>query len=244
MRNIKLTISYDGTNYRGWQIQKNGITVQEVIEKAIQKVFEKKCRLFGAGRTDSGVHAKGQVANFKTVAKISLQKIKAALNANLPEDIVIKKAEEVSLDFHSQFSAKKKKYKYILYNSKSPEPFLSRYSWQVMYKLDLSLMKKEAKILIGKHDFKSFQATDKKDRASVRTIENIVVKKRGKQISIELTGNGFLYNMVRNIVGTLIDIGRGYLASGSMKIILSKKNRSLAGPTAPAKGLFLMKIEY
>ena len=211
MRNIKLTICYDGTNYKGWQLQKNGNTVQAEMEKAIQKVFGKHHRVAGASRTDSGVHAKCQVVSFKTTHKIPVTKIAAALNHALPQDIAVKKAEDADEDFHPQFNTIRKKYCYYIYNSPMRDPFEERYAHLVPIKLNIALMKREAKALIGKRDFKSFQARDKKERSSVREIYSLTVTKKKDKIVIGVEGNGFLYNMVRNIVGTLIDIGRGYL---------------------------------
>lgn len=244
MRTIKLTISYDGTSYKGWQLQKNAITIQEEIEKAIHKSFGRKERVHGAGRTDSGVHAEGQVAHFKMKGSIPAGKIPMALNSNLPEDIAIISAEEVSSDFHSRFNAKIKHYRYSIYNSRMRAPLKEKYSWRVTYKLNVALMKREAKVLEGKHDFKSFQASDKKEKTSIRKIYDIRIKKKGLYILMDIEADGFLYNMVRNIIGTLVDIGRGYLPEGSMKKILKSKDRTLAGPTAPAKGLTLIEVKY
>lgn len=244
MRTIKLTISYDGTRYNGWQLQKNGRTVQGEIEKAIEKVFGRLHRLHAASRTDAGVHAKSQVAHFKTTERIPVDKIAVALNSRLPEDISIIRAEEVPGEFHARFDAKTKHYRYHVLNSKKRDPFSERYAWRVPYSLDVPLMRKESKVLLGEHDFKSFQASDKRERSSTRRITKISVKKKGSSVDIDIEGNGFLYNMVRNIAGTLVDIGRGYLPAGSMKKILKAKDRTKAGPTAPAKGLFLMEVKY
>ncbi|NQT32681.1 MAG: tRNA pseudouridine(38-40) synthase TruA [Candidatus Omnitrophica bacterium] len=244
MRTIKLTISYDGTNYRGWQLQKNGWTLQAEIEKAIKKVFKKHHRLYAAGRTDTGVHARGQVAHFKTAGTVPAGKIKTALNSFLPEDIAIIKSEEVPGDFHARFNAKKKHYRYYITTSRKRDPFGERYLWRIPYDLDVSLMRSEARKLLGTHDFRSFQASEKKERSSVRRITKIDIKKNGSQISIDIEADGFLYNMVRNIVGTLVDIGRGYSPPGSMQKILKSKDRREAGPTAPAKGLFLAEVKY
>ncbi len=244
MRNIKLTISYDGTRYKGWQSQRNGSTVQEEIEKAIEKVFGEKHCLYGASRTDSGVHARGQIANFKISRDFPVKKIAQALNGVLPQDISIGKAVEVPLSFHSRFHAKKKIYTYVIFNSRSRDPFGERYMWRVGYPLDVGLMKKEAMVLIGTHDFKCFQARDKKERTSIRTITDISVRKTGRRVIVRVQGDGFLYNMVRNIVGTLVDIGRGYLPQGIMLDILNSRDRTKAGPTAPARGLFLIKVSY
>lgn len=244
MRTIKLTISYDGTGYRGWQLQKNGVTVQEEIEKAIEKVFGKHSRLYGASRTDSGVHAKAQVAHFKTAKPIKTSNIALALNSVLPSDIAITKAEDVPSDFHAQFDARSKIYKYNILNSRSRDPFREKYSWRVPYNLNVPLMRREAKELEGKHDFRSFRARDKVERDPVRKIFYVRISKKKDNITITIEGNGFLYNMVRNIAGTLVDIGRGYLPEGSMKQILKSKDRAAAGPTAPPQGLFLTEIKY
>ena len=244
MRNIKLIISYDGTGYCGWQLQKNGKTVQEAIEKSIQKTFSEKRRVHGASRTDAGVHAKGQVAHFKIKADVPVKNISPALNQNLPNDIVVLKAEEVSENFHSQYDAESKTYVYYLHNSKIRDLFKDKYCWKVPYKLNVSNMRKEAKVLLGKHDFKAFQAAIKIEKNSVRTIKSITIRKSKETIVFEILGTGFLYNMARNIVGTLVEFGRGYFAEGKMKKILSGKDRTKAGPTAPAKGLFLEKIYY
>ena len=244
MRNIKLTISYDGTRYKGWQIQKNGNTVQKEISKAAKKIFNSNHTVVGSSRTDSGVHAKGQVANIKTSSDIPAEKITLAFNRILPKDIAIVKCEEVDLDFHSQFLAKSKHYSYKILNSRGKDPFSEKYSWKVPYKLNIAAMKREAKVLEGRHDFKSFQAKDRKDKNTVREIYSISINKRGPLVNIDIKGNGFLYNMVRNIVGTLVDTGRGYLPEGSMEKILKNKDRRTAGPTAPPKGLFLLNIKY
>jgi len=244
MRNIKLTISYDGTDYAGWQIQKNGWTVQAEIEKAIKKVFGKGHRVHGAGRTDAGVHAKAQVAHFKMPLAVPVGSIARAINSALPESVAVIRAEEVPPDFHSRFDARSKHYRYYILNSHHRNPFSQKYSWRVLYRLDVPLMKKEAALLDGRHDFKSFQAADKKEISSVRKIFRIDLRKKGSSLVIDIEGDGFLYNMVRNITGTLVDIGRGYLPPGSMRKILNSRNRTAAGPTAPAKGLFLMSVKY
>ena len=184
MRNIKLTISYDGTRYKGWQLQNNGWTVQAEIEKAIKKVFGKQYRVYGASRTDSGVHAKAQVINFKTSSSIPARKIPLALNSVLPEDVAVTKAEEAKLNFNPQFDAKSKHYRYYILNSNKRDPFTEKHLWRVPPKLNASLMNKEAKVLLGRHDFKSFQATDKRERSSVRKIQYISVKKKGTIITL------------------------------------------------------------
>ncbi|MDD4956560.1 MAG: tRNA pseudouridine(38-40) synthase TruA [Candidatus Omnitrophica bacterium] len=244
MRNIKLVIAYDGTDYKGWQFQDNGLTVQEMMERALGRVLGRKHRVHGASRTDSGVHALGQVVGFKTSHTIPVEKLPLALNPVLPETISVISAEEVDADFHVRFSAVSKKYTYHIFNSRQRDPFIEKYSWRVPYRLDIALMRKESRALLGKHDFKSFQAKDKIERGAVRTISGISIRKAGKNVHVTVKGDGFLYNMVRNVVGTLVDIGRGYLPPGSMKAILEKKDRVHAGPTAPAKGLFLVEVRY
>jgi tRNA pseudouridine38-40 synthase len=244
MRNIKITVAYDGTRYNGWQVQKNGRTVQDEIEGVIRKISGHRHVIYGAGRTDAGVHAMGQVAHFKTALSMPVKRIPNAINAFLPADIAVIKAEEVPLQFHSQYDATEKHYRYYIFNSKNRHPFRENYAWRVGYTIDLELMRAEAEYLIGKHDFKSFQARDRKERNSVRAINSIRIRKARKDIVIDIRGDGFLYNMVRNIAGTLVEIGRGYFPEGSMSDILNCKDRTKAGPTAPAKGLFLMEVKY
>ena len=244
MRTIKLNISYDGTDYKGWQLQKNGRTIQGEMEKAVERIFGTMRRVHGSSRTDSGVHAISQTAHFKTALNVPISKVAVALNAVLPSDISVLNAEEVPSDFHSRFDAKRKLYRYHILNSRQRDPFKERYSWRVPYNLDISLMKKEAAVLKGRHDFRSFQACDKRERSSVRKIYGIRIKKKQSSIIIDVEGDGFLYNMVRNITGTIVEIGRGYLPPKSMHKILLKRDRSIAGPTAPAKGLFLIQVIY
>ena len=244
MRNIKLKIAYEGTNYAGWQFQKNARSIQEVLEKAILKVLGEKAGLTGSGRTDAGVHAMEQVANFKTTSKMPCYKLQHALNANIPDDIAITDCSEVPLNFNSRFAAKKKVYRYSIFNKKHPHPFYKSHFYRVSSRLDERLMMREARHLIGRHDFKAFQARDKKERGSVRTIKRLTVKREGDCVYFDIVADGFLYHMVRNIAGTLIYVGRGKMPRGSIKRILRSKNRSLAGPTAPGKGLCLMKIKY
>lgn len=244
MRNIKLTIAYDGTCYNGWQRQDKVKTIQGEIENAMMKVFEKKHNLHGAGRTDAGVHARAQVANFKTSSTIPIDKIVKAINSLIPTDIAILKAEEKDSSFHSQYNAKQKFYRYQIFNSQNRDPFKESNFWRVGYNLNLTLMRKEIKCLIGQHDFKSFKASEKIEKRTVRVVNFLEINKKKNDILIDIKGEGFLYNMVRNIVGTLVDIGRGYLPEESMNNILSKKDRTQAGQTAPSKGLFLMDVSY
>ena len=244
--NIKLTIAYDGTRYGGWQIQKNARTIQEEIEKALKKILKEKVRVTASGRTDSGVHAKAQVANFKTKENFPLVKLQAALNSSLPRDISVINIKKIASRFHSQYDAKSKLYRYTILNGRIEDPFLRNHYYKVPYRLDTALMRKEARVLYGRHDFRSFQAKSGLStvKNTVRTVKRITIKKDNKFLHIEIEANGFLHNMVRNIAGTLIEIGRGYLPRGSMKKILRSKDRRKAGPTAPAKGLTLIRVRY
>lgn len=251
MRNIKITIEYDGTNYKGWQIQQarpgeigTEKTIQGVIERVLSGILQDEIRIIGAGRTDAGVHALGQVANFKTKSKMPMAVMQRALNALLPKDIVIVDIEEVHPDFNARYDARSKTYRYQILNRDYSTAFDRLYQYHFPYKLDVRLMAREARILVGRKDFKSFQAADKRERMSVRNIRRISIRKDGPAINIDIEANGFLYNMVRNIVGTLIEIGRGKFAPGSMKRILRARDRTLAGPTAPAKGLCLVRVRY
>jgi len=249
MRNIRLTIEYDGTGYAGWQVQnrikKQAKTVQGTIENALHEMLGSKASLIASGRTDSGVHAKAQIANFKTKSRLPAESFQKALNSKLPGDITVLKAEDVSIDFHSRFSAKSKRYRYTILNSRTPRALGRNYFYRCPYKLNLTLMKKEARDLTGRRQFKSFQATDKKKTGtSVRNIKKLSIAKDKDFIHFDIEANGFLHNMVRNIVGTLLEVGRGKLPAGSIKKILKKKDRTKAGPTAPAKGLCLMAVKY
>lgn len=243
-RNILLTIEYDGTNYSGWQTQKNARSIQSVLEAAIKRITGKKSDIISCGRTDSGVHALGHIANFKTASDIPLYKLQCGLNSVLPKDIIIKETEEVPLEFHSRFDARSKVYTYTILNRTAPAAILRGQVHHVPYKLNAGMMRREAKRLVGRHDFKSFQAADVEWRNSVRTIKRLDIKKTGDIIKITIAADGFLYNMVRNIVGTLLEIGRGKFKPGSMVKILRDKDRKFAGPTAPAKGLCLMEVKY
>ncbi len=244
MRNIKLIISYDGTNYSGWQSQSNGVTIQDKIERAIYKVLREKIRVTGASRTDAGVHARMQVANFKTESTLPLANIINGINRNLPRDIAIRKGKETSIGFHSQYHAKSKLYRYTVTNQSPVSPFEKDYVLSVRKPLNVDDMKREARHLKGLQDFSSFQGARSKRDNTIREIYSIEINKRGKTIYIDVEANGFLYNMMRIIAGTLIGIGRGHLKKDSIKRILAKKRREYAGMTVPAKGLCLMKVRY
>jgi len=245
MRNIKLTIEYDGKNYAGWQCQKSRIkTLQQTIEKAIQRILRHKIKIIASGRTDAGVHAQAQVVNFKIDSSIPLEKLQKGLNAVLPDDIAVTKVEEAGLDFHSRFSAKSKAYRYTILNRACRPALLRDRVYFLPYPLNLRLMQKEARVLLGRHNFQSFQAQAKKEIDSTRTIKKLRVIRKGDFIYIDIEADGFLYNMARNIIGTLIEVGRGRFPEGRLRKILESRNRKLAGPTVPARGLSLIKVNY
>jgi len=251
LKNILLKIEYLGTRYRGWQTQRvkssqgqKQDTVQETIEAVIRRILQHKVNLTASGRTDAGVHALGQCANFKTGSGLSLAKLKKSLNSLLPEDIRISSAKVVKSGFHARYNAKSKMYRYTILNREYGSVFMRETSLHVKNHLDIKAMRKAAKVLKGRHDFKSFQASDSRKNNSVRTIKKICVKKRGSFITIDIEADGFLYNMARNIVGTLIEVGRQKITAQNMKEILRKKDRKSAGPTAPAEGLCLVKVIY
>ena len=244
MKRIKLTIAYDGTNYCGWQIQPNGITVEEVLNKALKKLTGEDILVIGASRTDSGVHALGNVAVFDTETTIPADRIAMALNQRLPEDIVITKSEEVPLDFHPRYCNCSKTYEYHIINTRIPDPTRRLTNYFVSYELNPDNMRKAASYLVGEHDFVSFCNVRTDVENTVRTITALDILQDGDEITIRITGNGFLYNMVRIIVGTLIRVGRGFYEPEKVKEILEAKDRKAAGVTAPAHGLILTKIEY
>lgn len=240
MKRVKLTIAYDGTNYCGWQVQPNGITIEEVINKALQKLTGEPILVIGASRTDSGVHAMGNVAVFDTETTIPAERIAMALNQRLPEDIVIVKSEEVPLDFHPRYCDCSKTYEYHIINTRIPIPTKRLTNYFVSYNLNLDHMRQAASYLVGEHDFVSFCNVRTDVENTVRTITALDIIENGN----EITGNGFLYNMVRIIVGTLIRVGRGFYTPEKVKEILEAKDRKAAGVTAPAHGLMLMEINY
>lgn len=244
VRNIKLTISYDGTNYHGWQTQFNVPTIQETIENAIEVVTKQKVDLTGSGRTDRGVHALGQVANFISDNRIPEDKIKIALNSNLPKDIRIIDSKEVPLNFNSRFDAHDKTYMYQIYNDRVFDPFLRNYSYFVPQILDFEKMKQASKLIIGTHDFRGFMSAGSDIKTTVRTIYDVQLEQNGPLIKLYVTGSGFLYNMVRIIAGTLIDIGKGLNDISCIENALNTLDRTVLGQTAAPEGLFLKKVKY
>jgi len=244
VRNILLEIEYDGFKYAGWQVQKNALSIQEILEEKLSNIAGEKIKLIAAGRTDAGVHAEGQAANFKTRSNLNPDIFLKALNAVLPEDICVKKAREVPVDFNARYQAKSKIYRYFIYNSKIKSAFWYKYSWRLPYKLNIGIMKKELKEITGRHNFKSFSASYRKEKSMDRKILKVSLKKKDFFVIIDIEGESFLYNMVRNIVGTLVEIGRGKFPQASMKKILKVKNRKEAGPCAPARGLHLIEVKF
>ena len=246
MHNFKLEIEYDGTRFYGWQVQ-NGRetkTIQHVLERVLKKILRQDIKLIVAGRTDSGVHALSQVANFKSSTRIPLEKLRWAINCLLPEDIKVTGIKNVPFDFNSRFCAKSKIYRYTILNRKYSSPLSASRVYFFQHPLDVSLMRREAKFLCGRHDFGAFQAQETRQRNPVRTVKFIRIAKEKDFLYIDIEADSFLYNMVRNIAGTLLEIGRGRFPEGSMRKIIRSRNRRLAGPTLPAKGLCLIKVKY
>ena len=244
MKRIKLTVAYDGTNYCGWQIQPNGITVQEILENCLEDLTGKKTEILGASRTDAGVHAFGNVAVFDTDMRMPGEKFSFALNQRLPEDIRIQKSEEVSLDFHPRYRESEKTYLYRILNRQFPIPTERLYSHFTYIPLDVKKMAEAGRYPVGEHDFKSFCGAGAQVKTTVRTIKKVQVSREGSLITIEIRGKGFLYNMVRIIAGSLMEIGGGMYPPEHMKEILEARDRQAAGPTAPARGLNLAGIRY
>lgn len=244
VRNIKITVSYDGSNYHGWQSQLNCVTIQETIENAIECITKQKVVLTASGRTDRGVHALGQVANFISDNNIPDEKIKIALNANLPQDIRIIDSVEVPMDFNSRFHAHDKTYMYQIYNDRVGDPFLRNYSYFVPQILDLDKMQQALKFIIGTNDYRAFMASGSQVKTTVRTIYDAYLEIDGPLIKLYVRGNGFLYNMVRIIAGTLIDIGKGLKDVSCIEDALNTLNRNVLGQTAAPEGLFLKEVKY
>lgn len=237
-------MAYDGTEYCGWQLQNNGITVEQVLNEALSETLGEEIRVIGASRTDSGVHARGNIAVFDTRARIPGEKIAFAVNQKLPNDVVVRKSEEVSREFHPRYRATVKTYEYVIYNDRHPDPLVRRYSHFCYQPLDVEKMQKGADYLIGRHDFASFCCARAQVLSTVRTIMDVQVLKEENTITIRIKGDGFLYNMVRMIAGVLMRVGVGFYPPEEVQNILDKRERGYARPTAPAQGLTLVKIEY
>ena len=263
MRNLRLTIAYDGTAYQGWQVQPNGPSIQAALESAIQKLAGEKVRLTVAGRTDSGVHALGQVANFPTESKIPLEKFIPGLQNFLPDDIVIRQVEEVPVEFHATYDTIRKRYRYLIYNHRLIDPFMRKCAWHFRGPLDSEAMHAAAQHLLGTHDFRCFESHYPNKATSIRTIQEAIVgrcstwpawcqteslnslpQEDGNFIWFDVVADGFLYNMVRAIMGTLVRVGRGMWEPKQVKQIIENQDRSQAGETAPPHGLYLVSVDY
>ncbi len=241
---VKLVVAYEGTNYCGWQIQPNGITIEQVLNETLSSLLGEEITVTGASRTDAGVHSLGNVAVFETHTKMPAEKISFALNQRLPEDIVVQESCQVPEDFHPRFSKSRKTYEYRILNCRFRQPLERRTSYFYHYPLNVSAMQKAAAYLVGEHDFTSFASVHAQTNTYVRTIYALDVVREGDMIRIRVQGNGFLYNMVRIIAGTLIQVGAGIKKPEDMESILAGKDRELAGPTAPAHGLTMIGLEY
>lgn len=244
MRRIKLIVSYDGTNYCGWQIQPNGITIEAVLNQKLRRLTGEEISVIGASRTDSGVHAFGNVAVFDTAGTIPADKFAPALNQKLPDDIVVVKSEEVPQDWHPRYQKSWKTYQYHIINTSIPIPTRRLTNYFVSFDLDVEKMREGAAYLIGEHDFVSFCSIKTSAENTIRTITDLDITANGNEITIRIRGNGFLYNMVRIIVGTLVRVGRGFYDPEKVKELLEAKERTAAAVTAPAQGLILVGIEY
>lgn len=244
MRRIKLVVAYDGTDYCGFQVQNNGPTIEGELNKVLSELFKEDIKVIGASRTDSGVHAYCNVAVFDTDARMPAEKMLYALNQRLPEDIRVQSSCEVASDFHPRHTDSRKTYEYRIYNAPVQNPMKRRFALWNYHNLDVDKMKKAAAYLEGEHDFKSFCSADTQVESTVRTIYSAQVTQTGEDIVISVCGNGFLYNMVRIIAGTLLEVGKGKIEPNEMDRILNERNRQVSGPTAPPHGLTLVKYEF
>ncbi len=244
-RNFKLTIEYDGTHYHGWQVQPNGSSIQQEIETAIEVMTRRKVKLLGSGRTDAGVHALGQVANFTCATAITPKAFHKGLNSILPDDIVVRQVEEVSLDFHARYDALSKRYRYYILNQPLPSAIKRYHTWWIRSPLDLSAMREGMTHIAGERDFKAFEGAGSPRSTTIRRVIGIdVTQPAASTVAIDIHATGFLRYMVRNIVGTLVDVGLNKIPPDQIKTILDSQDRSKASATAPASGLFLMEVYY
>ena len=243
-RRIRLKVAYDGTGYHGWQHKKNAVTIESELNRCLSELFGEEIQVTGASRTDAGVHALENIAVFDTTSPKPAGKISYALHQRLPEDIRIQKSEETACDWHPRRCKSRKTYEYRIYRAQFPMPVKRLYALFTYYKLDVNHMKKAAAYLEGEHDFKSFCQTKAQVESTVRTLYSVQVEEQGQDLVIRVCGNGFLYNMVRIIVGTLLEVGQGRRTPESITEILAAKDRATAGPTAPAHGLTLVRYEF
>lgn len=244
MRRIKLLLEYSGTRYHGWQVQPAAVTVQGTLEQGLATITNSPVRVHAAGRTDAGVHALGQVVHFDTAATISLPALQRGLNSLLPHDIVVRQAMAVPSDFHARYGAHTKTYAYVVHNQPLRSAFYTPYVWHIPLPLDVEAMRAAARLLVGEHDFSAFRAASCSARSPVRHVFRLAVKRHRERLFIVCCANGFLHHMVRNIVGTLVEIGRGKVPAAAMPAILRSRQRQQAGPTAPPQGLFLVRVAY
>lgn len=243
-RRVRLTVAYDGTNYHGWQAQDNAVTIESELNRCLSELLSEPIEVIGASRTDAGVHALGNIAVFDTSARIPAEKIAYALNQRLPEDIRVQRSEEVEPDWHPRHCGSRKTYEYRIYRAEFPMPVKRLYSLFTYHFLDVAKMREAAALLEGEHDFKSFCRMGAQAESTVRTIYRLEVEEAGAEIIIRVCGSGFLYNMVRIIAGTLMEVGEGKRKPEDLSRILKEKERRAAGPTAPAHGLTLVEYEW
>lgn len=243
-KRVRLIVAYDGTNYHGWQIQNNGITIESKLNRALTDLFQEEIEVIGASRTDSGVHALGNVAVFDTTSRMPAEKVSYALNQRLPEDIRIQWSEEVAADWHPRHCESRKTYEYRIYRGQFPLPTKRLYSLFSYHTFDVAKMQEAAGYLVGEHDFKSFCQVGAQVQSTVRTLYQAQVEEQGADLVIRVCGNGFLYNMVRIIAGTLMEVGQGKRKPEDILAILAARDRAAAGPTAPAHGLTLIKYDF
>lgn len=243
-KRVRLIVAYDGTNYHGWQVQKNGITIESELNRCLTELLQEPIEVIGASRTDAGVHAMGNVAVFDTCSRMPAEKISYALNQRLPEDIRIQKSEEVDADWHPRYCDSRKTYEYRIYRGEFPMPLKRLYALHIYYNVDLEKMREAAKFFVGEHDFKSFCQVGAQVKSTVRTVYDVSIIEEGADLVIRVTGGGFLYNMVRIMSGTLLEVGKGKIEPGQISEIIQAKDREAAGPTAPAHGLTLIKYEF
>lgn len=244
MRNLLVTLSYDGSYYHGWQIQKNAVTVQEVFQKSLQKVLCENTDIKGCSRTDSGVHANMYCVSFKTDKNIPCENMVRALNTYLPKNIAVTSCKEVNDDFHARYSVKSKRYVYKIYNGKIRNPFLEKYAFHYRYPIDEKYLNDEAQAFVGTHDFVGFCSANSDVEDTVRTVYSFSVERRGEDVFFTVEADGFLYNMVRIMIGTLLFINEGKIKQGELSSVIDSKKRSAAGKTAPAQGLYLDFVNY
>jgi tRNA pseudouridine38-40 synthase len=244
MRNIRLTIEYDGTNYAGWQLQPNGVTIQQVVEEALAILLHEPVRLHGSGRTDAGVHARGMVACFSTDKAIPLRAFSDGLNSLLPPDIAVREATETAPDFHPRYAAMGKLYRYTIHAGGRRSPLSRLYAWHLRGELDLDAMRQASAFMVGEHDFSALRGAGCAAKTTVRRVDHVAIEKHDDLVTIDVRGSGFLRHMVRNMVGTLVEVGQGRRAADSIPALLAAGERGRAGATAPACGLCLVEVYY